>query len=200
MRGDMCARLSLLWTICLCVPLGEAAPFERADARHPTEQQLIGAWRLVSIDLSGPNGPIVDSFYQADSSGLIIYDSSGWMSVQITAPHRQAWPVPASRSSPDASVQHALLKAAAFDTYYAYHGTWTYDQAKSVVTHHVDASLIPAEIGLNYAQTVTMDTGHLIFTGRDDENGEVIVRRKVWERIPAGHRSAKPTLPQPVDR
>jgi hypothetical protein len=184
MRTDICA-LSFLWTISLCVPLGEAAAFDRGDAPHPTRQQLIGAWRLVSIELSGPKGPIVDLFYQAGSSGLIIYDSSGWMSVQITAPHRRTWQVPASRSSPDASAHHALLKAAAFDTYYAYHGTWTYDQAASVVTHHVEASLIPAEAGLNYAQTVTMETGHLIFTGRDDGNGEVIVRRKVWERIPA---------------
>jgi Lipocalin-like domain len=176
------AGSSLLWLICWCVPLCQAATADRVVPPHLTRQQLIGAWRLVSIEFSGQSGPVVDPFYQADSVGIIVYDSSGWMSVQIAAPQRRAWKVPASRLPPAAGAHETQLKAAAFDTYYAYFGTWDYDEATSVVTHHVKSSLLPAETGLNYAQRVTLEGGRLIFTGRDGKDGKETIRRKVWER------------------
>jgi hypothetical protein len=146
------------------------------------KEQLIGAWRLVGIEYSGPKGASVDPFYQADSGGIIVYDASGWMSVHIAAPHRVSWEVPGSRLSPPASAKDAELKAAAFDTYYAYFGTWEFDEATSVVTHHVVSALIPAETGLSYPQKVTLDKGRLVFTNRSGKKGEETVRRKIWER------------------
>jgi hypothetical protein len=177
------AKLSVLWLIFWCAPQCEASP-ARSRA-HPTRQELIGAWRLASIEMSVAGRPVVDPFYQADSVGIIVYDSSGWMSVQIAAPHRPAFDVPASRSSPPATGQESSLKAKAFDTYYSYFGTWDYDEATAVVTHHVKSSLIPAEMGLNYAQRVALDGGRLTFTVRGRRNGKETVGRKVWERIPS---------------
>ncbi len=181
MRVVVGARCALCWLIVLCAPLCQAASTDRDGAQHPMRQQLIGAWRLVSIDCSGPGGPIVDPFYQAGSTGIIVYDTSGWMSVHIVAPHRQPWDVPASRLSSAAAAQDVRLKAAAFDTYYAYFGTWDLDEATSVVVHHVKSSLIPGETGLNYSQKVTLESGRLIFTTRDAR--QETVRTKVWERI-----------------
>ncbi len=183
MRTCGYAKLSLLWVICLCAPqFGAAAP-EPSGAPLRTRQQLVGAWRLVGIEYSDRNGPIVDPFYQAGSTGIIIYDASGWMSVHIAAPHRKAWDVPESRLPPAAGAQDAALKAAAFDTYYAYFGRWDFDEAKSVVTHHVESSLIPAETGLDYAQKVTLDNGRLIFTGHGGAPGKQTTRIKIWERV-----------------
>ena len=176
-------RYGSLGVWCLCALLHPAASADRGDTAHVTGQDLIGAWRLVRIEYSGPLGPIVDPFYQAGSTGVIIYERSGWMSVHIVAPHRRAWEVPASRSSPGAMSQDLPLKAAAFDTYYTYFGTWDLDDATSVVTHHVNSSLIPAESGLSYAQKVTIENGRLIFTVRSGSKGEETVRRKVWERV-----------------
>ena len=182
MRAAIYGTLGVLCFICLCAPLHPAASADRGDPAHLARQDLIGAWRLVRIEYSGPQGPIADPFYGADSTGVIIYDSSGWMSVHIVAPHRQAWEVPASRLSSLAAPQDPRLKAAAFDTYYTYFGTWDFDPATSVVTHHVRSSLIPAESGLNYAQQVTLESGRLIFTVRSGGKGQETVRRKIWER------------------
>ena len=189
----MCAArygtLSVLSFICLCAPLQPVAlaavapPADHGDPAHLARQDLVGAWRLVRIEYSGPHGPIADPFYQADSTGVIIYDSSGWMSVHIVAPHRQAWEVPASRLSSIAMSQDLKLKAAAFDTYYTYFGTWDFDEATSVVTHQVKSSLIPAETGLNYAQKATLESGRLVFTVRSGSKGQETVRRKIWERV-----------------
>jgi len=79
--------------------------------------------------------------------------------------------------------EDAALKAEAFDTYYSYYGTWDFDAATSVVTHHVKSSIIPAETGLDYAQTATLEGGHLIFTVRSGSPGTETVRKKVWERL-----------------
>jgi hypothetical protein len=180
MRAAVCR---ILWLICLYAPLCQGGPPDPGAAPQLTRQQLIGAWRLVRIEYLGPRGPIVDPFYQADSSGLLIYEPSGWMSVQIVAPHRQAWKVPTSRLPSAASAHDAQLKAAAFDTYYTYVGTWAFDEATSAVTHHVTSSLIPAETGVSYTQKVRLEHGHLIFTIRGGKHGEETIRRKVWERI-----------------
>jgi hypothetical protein len=163
-------------------PCGAGAPDPGAGT-IPTRQQLIGAWRLVSIDLLGPNGPIVDPFYQADSTGVIVYDSSGWMSVQIAAPNRRKFRVPATRPPSAQAGASSRSKATAFDTYYSYYGTWNLDEVRGVVTHHVKSSLLPAETGLSYAQNVTLEDGRLTFTARDRSDGPETVRRKVWERI-----------------
>lgn len=169
----------------LALLLAFTVPGDRVWAAASTQsalrQQLIGSWRLVSIEVSGPAGPLTDPFYQAESVGLIIYDESGWMSVQIAAPHRQGWP-PANSRSAQQSARDPRLKAVAFDSYYAYFGTWDLDHAHSVVTHRVTASLIPAETGAIYSQTVAIDGSHMTLTSVEVIKGVRIVRRKLWER------------------
>ena len=191
-RAASVARVMLVVLIWSC-----ALPIERACSAAdgdggPTRQALIGAWRLVRIEYSGVHGSLTDPFYQADSVGLLIYDASGWMSVQIAAPHRRAWAIPTSRRAATAA-DDAALKAAAFDTYYSYCATWTYDQATSVVPHAVKSSLIAGESGLEYTQQVMLEGGRLTFTVRAVNHGVQTVRRKVWERL-----AAVPGAPEPA--
>ena len=169
-----------------------AAGPHQAPRSASARQQLIGAWRLAAVEYSGPQGETVDPYYQAGSSGILLYDSSGWMSVQITAQNRRQWKIPEVRV-PRPVDQDLALKAEAFDTYYSYYGTWDFDAATSVVTHHVKSSVIPAETGLDYTQSVTLERGHLIFTVRSGPPGTETVRRKVWDRLPAGARNFKTT-------
>ena len=49
----------------------------------PAREQLIGAWRLVSIETVRPYSEVIYPFYGKHPQGLIMYDRSGWMSVQI---------------------------------------------------------------------------------------------------------------------
>jgi hypothetical protein len=165
-----------LFIALCCVSLVHAA-----DGGPIKRDQLIGAWRLVSMDYRGPDNASVDPFYQPDSTGLIIYDASGWMSVHIVGPHRQAWKVPVSRQA--GSPQDGALKSAAFDSYYAYFGTWDLDEPRSVVTHHVISALLPAEEGQSYAQQIALENGRLVFTTRTGPEGRQIVRHKIWERV-----------------
>ncbi len=147
-----------------------------------TRDRLIGAWRLVELGYRGPNGSTVDPFYQKDSTGILIYDASGWMSVHIVGPNRRAWEIPASRRSPSSDAAEMSLKGAAFDTYYTYFGTWEFDPRTSVVTHRISSALIPAETGLSYSQSVALKEGRLIFTTKVGTKGAETVRTKIWVR------------------
>jgi len=178
MRVSSGAPALRLFIILFC-----AAIVHAADAEHIRKEQLIGAWRLVGMDYRGPDNSSIDPFYQPDSTGLIIYDASGWMSVHIAGPHRQAWKVPVSRLPTTGSPQDSALKAAAFDTYYAYFGTWDFDELHAVMRHHVASALLPAEEGQTYAQQISLEHGRLIFTTRSGPAGRETVRRKIWERL-----------------
>jgi len=171
----------LLFILLNATPCVAVAP-DGIGAPHATRQELIGAWRLLSIQIAGPSGPLLDPFYNADSAGILIYDASGWMSVQIVGRHRPAMAAPASRPTHD-TAQQAQLKAAVLDSYYAYFGTWEFDEATSTLTHHIKSSLIPGESGISYSQTVTVDGGHLVFTTRREVAGGAAVQKKIWQRI-----------------
>jgi hypothetical protein len=170
------ACLTLALALALRAESNPGAPIERED--------LLGTWRLTRMSYSGLNGTHVDPFYQPDSGGLLIYDRSGWMSVQISSPRRASGDIPRVRGQP-VGAGTALHEAAAFDTYYAYFGTWTFDPATATVTHHVTGALIPAEVGLDYGQTAALDHGRLVLTTRSVEQGQMIVREKIWERVRA---------------
>ncbi|MGO9933016.1 MAG: lipocalin-like domain-containing protein [Steroidobacteraceae bacterium] len=181
----------LLFIVLTATPCVAAAP-DSIRTPHATRQALIGAWRLLSIQIVGPSGPMIDPFYNADSTGILIYDASGWMSVQIVGQHRPAMAAAASRPTHDTAeaarlapdtAEAARVKAAVLDTYYAYFGTWEFDESTSTVTHYIKSSLIPGESGISYSQTVTLDGGQLTFTTRRESAGGAAVQKKVWQRI-----------------
>jgi hypothetical protein len=175
--------LSVLLLFSLSVaPYHSAAPESLAKS-FASRQQLIGAWQLVSVHIIGPNGATIDPFYNAEPSGILVYDPSGWMSVQIAGQVRPSMETPNARSGGPHDPEIAQLEAAVLDTYYAYSATWEYDQATSTVTHHVKSSLYPGEVGMSYSQVVSLEGGKLIFTVRREAPGGETVQKKIWKRI-----------------
>jgi hypothetical protein len=146
-----------------------------ADDKRTTQQDLIGAWRLVSIDVQGPAGREADPFYGNGSHGLLIYDASGWFSVQIEGADRPPVQVPAARPVPEA----ALADSKALNSYYAYFGTWSFDSKTSVVTHHAKGALYPSEDAAVYPQHVDITGTHMTFSRT--QNGKT--QTKLWERL-----------------
>jgi hypothetical protein len=155
-----------------------------ADGGHSsrtTRQGLIGAWRLLDIEVEGPAGLEVDPFYGSGSRGLVIYDASGWFSVQIEGSGRPAVQVPSVRPAPQQSESTARANAAVLDSYYAYYGTWSFDPVSSTVTHRAKGALYPSEDEATYPQHVEVVGRRMIFTRA--QNGAVQTKR--WERVSA---------------
>lgn len=126
-------------------------------------RRLRGVWQLRRIEYRGADGDSVDPFYRPNSTGVLIYDSSGWMSVAIAGP----------------------------GAYYTYAGTWDVDAAGSSVIHRVTTALLADEVGVAYRQRVHFENGQMIFTNRDGPPGARSVRRKIWVRVPRAPRGAR---------
>ena len=152
-----------------------------AAAGPATAEALAGSWRLVSVETIRPGGEIIYPFYGKHPTGLLIYDRSGWMSVEIVSDPAPSVPAPSSREkftqAPDAE------KAAAIDGFYAYYGTWTIDSEGATVTHHIKQSLYPGERGTEATRRLSLEGNRLTLVAKAHEMGEDHERKLVWERI-----------------
>jgi len=137
---------------------------------------------LVSIETKRPNGEVIYPFYGRHPEGLLIYDRSGYMSVQIVSDPKPTVPLASSRQ--DFLAAPSTEKATAADGYYAYFGTWSVDASASTVTHHIQQSLYPAERGEDGTRRLSLEGSRLTLIAKAHEMGEDHQRQLVWERVP----------------
>lgn len=75
-------------------------------------------------------------------------------------------------------------KARAYDGYYAYYGTYQVNEAESTVMHHVQSSLRPTEVGIDYQRYFKLSGDRIVLTTtRYQEAGEQRTNRPTWERV-----------------
>jgi hypothetical protein len=94
----------------------------QAQTNNSGRNSLIGAWHLVRIDAPGPDGKVA---LTPQPKGMLIYTLDGHMSVQLMYPK--------SAKSPD---NEYVLSG-----YEASFGSYDVDEAKHIVTHHVQGSV-----------------------------------------------------------
>src|SRR5215831_531034 len=144
-----------------------------------TAKRVVGVWKLVSVEGNDPVFPLAYDH----PSGLIIYDASGCMAVQIAVKDDRK---PFAAGLRAGTVEE---KAAAFDSYFAYYGTYTVDSEKTTVTHHVENHSWLGRRGVDNARWFEFDgNDRLILIPMSDGNGGVIERNKatyrlVWQRV-----------------
>lgn len=137
--------------------------------------KVVGTWKLVSIETLRPNGEIVYDWMGRNPSGLIIYDQTGHMSVQFMRDQR-----PTTASDPMTPEE---IKAA-YDGYYAYFGTYEFNEKEGVVRHNIQASLQPSEVGKSKTRYVKLAGDRLVLTTTPfQEAGEQRRNRVTFERV-----------------
>jgi hypothetical protein len=165
---------------CVLMLLLASVSLVSAEPRQDdVAKKLVGAWRLVSVEGADP------TFHFAidHPTGVIIYDRSGWMSVQIDIKGRRKPFLngPAGGTSEE--------KVAAFDNYIAYYGTYTLDLNAQTVTHHLADASQPNWRGVNNVRWFEFQgNDRLLLIPREDGKGGVIDRKNatfklLWERI-----------------
>jgi Lipocalin-like domain len=178
MEATMRSRSAIL-VCCLAVVLSQAQSTKSQSAA--LAEKLIGAWQLVSIETIRPSGEVIYPYYGKHPEGLLIYDRSGWMSVQIVSDPKPDIPNSNSRAAILAATPEQ--KAAALEGYYAYCGTWTVDPSDPTVTHHLKQSLYPGERGEDFVRQLSFNGDRLTLIAKVHEMGEDHQRRLVWQRI-----------------
>jgi hypothetical protein len=120
-------------------------------------EQFIGTWKLVSFDMQHPDGQRTYPMGKG-AVGIIMYDASGNMSVQIMRPDR-----PDFASDEQLRGTQAEIKSA-FEGYIAYYGVYQVNQKDNTVTHHVKGCLFPNWVGRAQKRFFEFSGNRLILT------------------------------------
>jgi lipocalin-like protein len=164
-------RLVLLGCLALLLAGCATGPGSKAPATN-----LVGAWRLISYE-DRPAQGAVKRPYGDQPKGMVIYDRSGAMSIQIMAvPH----PKVASGTDEKVTPQE---KIALFDAYLAYFGTYTVDAQSSVVIHHVEGDIADVFIGDNQERPFAINGDTLALAPQWDVDGVRWTGIRVFERV-----------------
>jgi hypothetical protein len=170
-------RLTTFLLILFCLAATPAAP-----APDDLSKKFVGAWRLVSIEGNPPGRP---NFYD-QPSGMIMYVPSGHMCVNIVFKADRKPFAPYTRGLLTATTEE---RAAAFDSYAAYFGTFTVDAKAGTITHHLENNLIPGRQGTDNVRWFEFQgDSRLYLIPMEDGKGGVLARKDatyklLWERI-----------------
>lgn len=135
------------------------------------DNPLLGAWRLKSIAGSVPKSAIFSM--GAKPQGILIYTATGHMAAEIMRDPRPGFAAGYENASPE-EIRNA------FEGYYAYFGTYHVNTREMTVTHHLEGSLRPAEIGRDYVRAYKI-SGDLL-TLNPVREGRKLQVRLTWER------------------
>jgi hypothetical protein len=152
------------------VTLDAQAPASRTAA---ASTRIVGSWQLTSRTVRRADGTtIVDPVLGAKPIGRLIYDDSGGMSLQMMRVGRKdAITTPANPR--DKTNPRVIL---GYDSYF---GRYTVDERAGTVTHHVEGSLFPEDVGDDWVRPFTLDgdTLTLRLTGDDGLTRTLIFQR-----------------------
>ena len=131
-------------------------------------KRFIGTWRLVSI--TGQDGAPYPA-RGTNPAGLIHYDATGLMAVQIV-PDRRRPRFSGAHPTPEEA-------RAALIGYTAYFGTYSIDERAGTVTHHREGNVNPGRLGDFVRRYEFLADDRLALMPVEQENP---IGRLIWER------------------
>ena len=136
---------------------------------------FVGTWRLISFETVEASGE-TSYPYGKDATGYVIYNEDGYVTFTIMGPDRRRF------ASADMRAGSLEDKRAAFDTYFAYLGT--YEVKSDKVVHHVELSLFPNWTGGDQVRFFEFSGDLLILrTPPLALGGPERTLRVVWQRV-----------------
>jgi hypothetical protein len=157
--------IGFILSVGCCGLLGHASAQGKAGVR----ERILGAWQLESRTVRKASGEtLLDPVLGKQPSGRLFYDASGHMALQMMRQERaQAIGVPPNPQ--DAKNPRVVLG------YDAYFGTFRVNEADGTITHHVEGSLFPEDLGKDFKRGLTTDgdTLTLSFTSKSPEGYDV---------------------------
>jgi hypothetical protein len=124
-----------------------------------TEQQvrdqLLGAWKLVSIVAIDPDGTVTNTLGD-NPVGQISYTPGGQMAAVLQHTDRPVLSGATARDATDAEV------VAAWRTFIAYFGSYSIDLDAGALVHHVQGSFLPSMVGTDQVRHFTFEDDRLV--------------------------------------
>ncbi len=138
-----------------------------------TQRRLVGFWKLISTETRSLDGRLLSS--SPGQTGFLIYTASGQVMVHMMQPYRRRniGVLP----TPDETM-------AAYRTYSGYFGSFTVDESKQYVVHHIAGSINSGGVGTDFQRFLEFSGNRLILKTpiTRNEYGDVRVTL-TWERL-----------------
>ena len=130
-------------------------------AGRSARERLIGSWKEISSEESLPDGTVL----HLNEVGLATYDASGHMSGQAMR-----------RSEPKQQVpSDSIYQSNGYDAYF---GTFTVDEDKHTVTHHVEGGVARELVGKDLVRSYSFEGDRLILKPMNaDEHWTVVLEK-----------------------
>lgn len=145
--------------------------------KSPSQHPLVGTWKLLSFESQSAAGDIAHPFGK-HAHGRLMYDSHGHMSVVLARPDR-----PMFVSGDPARGTPEEIKAA-FEGFNAYCGTYTIDDKRGTVTHHVETNSFPNWVGTDQQRFFTVSARRLTLRAPPlVDDGQTVTFTAIWERV-----------------
>jgi hypothetical protein len=162
--------------VLVSILLLAASSLAQTTTPAPTVAQLVGTWKLVSIEDTMTDGKAQPSAqFGPHPYGFLMYEPDGHMCATIANGDRPAWK--------DAAKPTDAEKIAYYDTFIAYCGTFKLDSDTSTVTHYPSVAWTPAYVGSTQPRPFRLEGNRLIITATRGISDTAIQKRVlVWER------------------
>jgi hypothetical protein len=135
----------------LAITAVAALPVQADDLSH----SLVGTWRLISAKSKAVDGTVLDHLY---TSGQLIYDSAGHMSVHLLKPSITKCGTLDRRKCPDAVAREA------FDNYLGYWGKFAVVPTENAILHQIEGASVPDWVGTSQKRLVQISGKRLTVT------------------------------------
>lgn len=154
------------------------------DNQLSVREQLLGSWSLQSRETTLSDGKVVvDPGLSATPTGVLIYDRSGHVAAQLSRRGRTVEMI-ANECREATQIKGTADTAQTVLGYDAYFGTYTVDEEKGIVTHHLESALFPGDIGKNIKRAFTISGDRLTIRFSTTTNeGIPVTRILVWTRM-----------------
>ena len=121
---------------------------------------VVGTWKLISIERVRSTGEVegADVWLGKNPTGVIMYDTTGYMSVQLMRDPQEGY---------------------ALERYYAYFGIYEVNEKEGSILHHVQGSLSSTEVGITYRRMFKISGNRIMLTTPQ-------LRRLTFERVEKG--------------
>lgn len=163
----------LVMALAFTVGLDAQAPSTRPAATATS--RIVGTWELVTRTVKRADGTtIVDPVLGEKPTGRLVYDASGAMMLQIMRAGRKE-PI-STPADPKAKSNPRVVLG--YDSYF---GRYTVDEKAGTVTHHVEGSLFPEDLGDDWVRPFTLDGDTLTLRVTSPADG--LTRTLVFRRL-----------------
>jgi hypothetical protein len=139
------------------------------------DDPVVGRWRLVSYVARAEDGSVAYPLGQ-NPVGSLIYTAGRWMSAQLAATDRSRL------AADDLQGGSEWDRAAAYDSYFAYCGT--YAISGNNIVHNVEMCLLPNWVGTDQVRYFEVHGDELLLrTPPVEISGTTVVNDLRWARV-----------------